>query len=385
MENFAGDEASRGVSRRAALGAIGAAATTALAGPAVGAAPADPLPKDALIVNSLSPIDDFYGDGTPPREGRNVVSEAGIVAALRSGLTATNYTMKSTKFQEAVAHIGQFDAQIRSDTRLRKIWTAKDIREAKRANQVGIIYGWQNTLALDDDASRVDVFADLGLRIMQLTYNSLNRSGGGSMDKTGTGLTAFGHEVVERLNACRLVVDLSHSGRPLLMDAVKASKQPICITHTGCAAVAPSPRNKTDEELRAVAERSGYVGIYFIMYLKPYSIYDSSAVVAHIEHALKVCGEDNVGIGSDYGVLGPNADRTKRDKFWAALVERRIKDGSAAEGDDPRYQPWPTDMESVDQFRVLAAALRKRGLSTRLIEKIFGLNFLRYLGDTWGG
>lgn len=384
MEKAEQHRAGAQFSRRAALGVVGAAAAAAVVRPGIAAGTDTALPKNTLIVNSLAPLDDFYGDGTPPREGRNVMSEAGIVAALQSGLTATNYSLRNGNFQEAVANLGQVDAQIRSDPRLRKIWTAQDIRAAKAANQVGIIYGWQNTLALDDDATRVDIFADLGLRIMQLTYNSLNRSGGGSMDKTLAGLTPFGREVIERLNARRLVVDLSHSGRPILMDAAKASKQPICISHTGCAAVAPSPRNKTDEELRAVAERGGYVGIYFIMYLKPYSLYDSSAVVAHIEHAIKVCGEDNVGIGSDYGALGPNSDRAKRDKFWADLVAKRVADGSAAEGDDPRYQPWPTDMEGPEQFRVLAAALRRRGFKTAQIEKIFGLNFLRYLETIWG-
>jgi membrane dipeptidase len=347
--------------------------------------PGGALPADALVVNSLGFFDDLYGGGTPPIPGRNAVSEAGIAAAIASGLTATNYTLPSDTLEEAVRAIGMFDEQIRGDDRLRKIYSVRDILAARAEKQAGIIYGWQNTLALEDKPERVDIFADLGLRIMQLTYNPANRIGGGAMDRADTGLTAFGRDVVERLNARRLVVDLSHSGERLCRDALAASRQPICITHTGCRSIADSPRNKTDAELRGVADKGGYVGIFFIMYLRPYSVYDSSAVVAHIEHALNICGEDHVGIGSDCGTLGPNQDRAERDRFWAELVARRVADGSAAEGDDLRFQPYPTDMEGPGQFRALAEALRKRGMKTALIEKIFGRNFLRYLGDVWGG
>lgn len=374
-----------GVDRRGAFGMIGAGLAGLATIPALAAARGAPPLSGGYIVNSLGTFDDGYGGGTPPLTGRNVVSEAGIAAAIASGLTATNYSLPNDSFEHAVSGIGRFDTQIRNDPRLRRIWSVRDIRAAKAAKQIGVIYGWQNVLALEDKVDRVDLFGDLGIRIMQLTYNSLNRLGGGSMDKTNTGLTEFGHAVVERLNDRRMVVDLSHSGRQICLDAASASRQPICISHTGCKAVADNPRNKSDEELRAVVDKGGYIGIYFVMYLKPYSQYDSSAVVAHIEHAVNVCGDDHVGIGSDYGTLGPNADRAKRDAFWSKMVAGRIANGTAAEGEDPRYQPWPTDMEGPEQFRTLAAALRRKGFTTARIEKIFGVNFMRYLGDVWGG
>ena len=105
-------------------------------------------------------------------------------------------------------------------------------------------------LLIGQDPTRVDIFADMGVRIIQLTYNLPNQLGDGAIAPEGRGLTDFGRQVVDRLNARRVMVDLSHSGRQICLDAARYSKQPISINHTGCRALTDLPRNKTDEELR---------------------------------------------------------------------------------------------------------------------------------------
>src|SRR5690606_36648088 len=112
-----------------------------------------------------------------------------------------------------------------------------------------------------DNLDRIDVFNDLGVRIIQLTYNPANHIGDGSMAPQNRGLTPFGRQVVERLNDARIMVDLLHSGQNTCLEAAKISKQPISINHTGCRALTDLPRNKTDEELKLVADRGGFVGI----------------------------------------------------------------------------------------------------------------------------
>ena len=116
-----------------------------------------------------------------------------------------------------------------------------------------MIYGFQNAAMVGTKPERVDIFANLGVRVIQLTYNPANALGDGSMAPENRGLTPLGHAVVERLNANRVMVDLSHSGQKTCLDAARASKQPISINHTGCRALNDVPRNKTDEELRLVA------------------------------------------------------------------------------------------------------------------------------------
>lgn len=389
----------QGIGRRAFMGGTAGVAVAALAASGIdGAAMAQNRPAAAggrvdirrmLIVNSLGDLDDSYGPRPPELDSdkRMMISPGALRAGLESGLTAVNITLDAEDFEACTTAIGRYDDFVRNHSgALAKIWTTADIRAAKAANRVGLIYGVQNTTMLGDKAERVDTFADLGLRIVQLTYNSLNRVGGGSMAPGNPGLTDFGREVVERLNDRRIVVDLSHSGQRICLDAARFSKQPIAITHTGCKTVADSPRSKTDEELRLVAERGGYVGIYWVMYLarEKRREADIDDVVAHIEHAIQVCGEDHVGIGTDYGVAPLNPDRAIQAAPWAKMVEARAKAGVAAPGEYPDILPYARGLTGPGQFQALADRLASRGHSTGRIEKILGLNCVRYLRDIWG-
>ena len=401
MDREQGLDTGAGIKRRAFMGKAAGAMVAALAGSGIaggGQAIAQSRParvrgkvdiRRMTIVNSLGDLDDSYGPRPPEleRDSRMMISPGAIRAGLESGLTAVNITLDAETFESCATAIGRYDNFVRThaDT-LTKIWTTADIRAAKARNRIGLIYGVQNTTMLGDKADNVDVFADLGLRIVQLTYNSLNRVGGGSMAPGNPGLTDFGRQVVERLNDRRVVVDLSHSGQRICLDAARFSKQPIAITHTGCKAVADSPRSKTDEELRLVAECGGYVGIYWVMYLarEKGREADIDDVVAHIEHAIKVCGEDHVGIGTDYGVAPLNPDRAIQSAPWAKMVSERAKAGVAAPGEYPDILPYARGLTGPGQFQALADRLTARGHPVARIEKILGQNFMRYLGDIWG-
>jgi membrane dipeptidase len=236
---------------------------------------------------------------------------------------------------------------------------------------------------MGSDASRVDLFANLGVRVIQLTYNPVNQLGDGSMAPENRGLTPFGREVVERLNANRVMVDLSHSGETTCLEAARVSKQPISINHTGCRALNDLPRNKTDEELRLVASKGGFVGIYFMPFLNPSGHATAEDVVAHIDHAVNVCGEDHVGIGTD-GTVTAIDDLEAYKATLAKEVAARRAAGVSAAGERPDTFPFVVDLRGVNQFYELADRLRKRGYSTPRIEKILGRNFLRYATDVWG-
>jgi membrane dipeptidase len=197
------------------------------------------------------------------------------------------------------------------------------------------------------------------------------------------GLTPLGREVVARLNANRIMVDLSHSGEKTCLDAARVSTQPISINHTGCRALNDVPRNKTDEELRLVATRGGFVGIYFMPFLNPSGHATADDVVAHIEHAVNVCGEDHVGIGTD-GTVTPIDDLQAYKSHLAAEIAARRAAGISARGERPDTFPFVVDLRGVGQFRQLADRLQKRGYSTGRIEKILGRNFLGYARQIWG-
>ena len=312
-----------------------------------------------------------------------------IADARASGVTAINCTIgyvagNMEPFEHSIKEIGLWDSRLRRHPDdLLKVLTAADILRAKAENKIGIIYGFQNAAMMGDKAERADIFADLGVRVVQLTYNPANQIGDGSMAPGNRGLTPFGREVVERLNGNRVMVDLSHSGERTCLEAARVSKQPISINHTGCRTLTDLPRNKTDEELRLVASRGGFVGIYFMPFLNPRSVATAEDVVAHVDHAVRICGEDHVGIGTDGGITGVDDMAAYRARIAKEIADRR-KAGIGAKGENPDTLPFVADLQGPTQFRELADRLRRRGYKERMIEKILGRNFLTYAREVWG-
>ncbi len=358
----------------------------------------DTVESNAIVIDALANIgnpnvvyEGIAADSTPTGRWPEV-DERAILDAHRSGLTAVNLTLghvfgegDDAPFEYTVQSIASYDAMIRAHAdEFLKVHTGKDILHAKATGKVGLIYGFQNTLMLGDDAERVRIFSDLGVRVIQLSYNLRNRVGDGSMAKENAGLTEFGREVVNQLNDNKVLVDLSHSGEKLCLDAIAESKVPIAITHTACFGVTPHPRNKTDNELKRLADAGGVAGIYFMPYLKIGSQPYADDLIRHIEHAINICGEDHVGIGSDGSVSGiDNMENYKA--MLKADVENRKKQGVAAPGETVDIVPFLPDLSDHEKYHSLAKKLSARGHSARRVDKILGGNFLRLMTDVWPG
>jgi membrane dipeptidase len=339
-----------------------------------------------LIVNALGGLDDpnLESDSLVPRLTPRVLAEAHA-----SGLSVVNVTLgyiagDADPFEASVRDIAATDALLRAhEGDVRKVLTAADIERSRDDGRIGLLYGFQNGAMLGDDVARVDVFANLGVRVFQLTYNPANRLGDGSMAPENRGLTPFGREAIARINAARCMVDLSHSGEQTCLEAARISSAPISINHTGCRALVDLPRNKTDAELRLVAERGGFVGIYFMPFLAASGQAHAADVVAHIEHAIDVCGEDHVGIGTD-GTVSQIDDLQAYRAELAREIEKRRAAGISAAGETPDTYPFVVDLRGPGQFRELARLLAAKGHSERRIDKILGLNFLDYARTVWG-
>jgi membrane dipeptidase len=358
------------------------AAASAASGPAF--AVADPI-ANLTVINALGGLDDPNFPDAPVA----TMTPRILKDARASGTTAVNVTVgfvagDREPFEQTVAEVAKWDAMIRAyPNDLVKVLGVADIARARREKKAGVILGFQNAAMMGDDAGRVDIFADVGVRVIQLTYNPPNQLGDGSMGKENRGLTPFGRKVVDRLNARRVMVDLSHSGQQICLDAARYSKQPISINHTGCRALTDLPRNKTDEELKLVADRGGFVGVYFMPFLNLSGHARAVDVVAHIEHALNVCGEDHVGIGTDGGTT-PIDDLEAYKMMLEKEHADRVAKGVAAPGERADTHPFVDDLRGPDQFRKLYALLAARGHKPARIEKILGLNFVRYAREVWG-
>jgi len=320
--------------------------------------------------------------------GTRGVDARALADARSAGLSAVNITLghvagSGDAFCETVRDITGWNAFVadRPDA-LRRVLGVADIAAAADAGQVGVIVGFQNTEMLGRELDRVRLFAKMGVRVIQLTYNGRNAVGDGATVPDDQGLTRFGAEVVERLQAEGVLVDLSHSSEKTCLDALALAQRPLAITHSACRAVADHPRNKTDAELRLLAERGGVIGLYFMPYLRLAGQPMASDLIAHLEHAIAVCGEDHVGLGTDGGTTAHDDMTAYRRRLEDEVAQRRAL-GIGAPGETADVATFLPDLCGPTQFQRLADLLDARGHSEARIEKILGGNFRRLMADAW--
>jgi membrane dipeptidase len=335
-------------------------------------------------------IDALGGPGDADAKPGVPLSTGALDDVRASGLTAVNLTVSGVGSYEndygtTIRNIAYWDAQIAAHPELLLLVRGSaDIAAAKSSARLGVIYGFQDATPIGEDMARVDTFAELGVRVFQLTYNRRNLVGDGCLEPGNAGLSTFGHALVERLNQRQLLIDLSHGGERTTREAIAASKLPLAISHTGCAALASSPRNKTDAELKALADKGGVAGIYCMPFLRSEGQPTAEDLLRHIEHAVKVCGEDHVGIGTDGGISPIKFDADYRKRFAAEVAERRAH-GISAPGERSDVYTFLPDLNSADRYARIGALLSKRGHSDDRVAKILGGNFARLFAAVWNG
>ena len=233
------------------------------------------------------------------------------------------------------------------------------------------------------DLGWLNRFNDLAVRTIQLTYNKRNLMGDGCLEPADAGLSKLGLEAIERMNAIGIAIDLSHCGQRTTREAIEISMKPPLITHSGCRALHDNPRNKEDATLRAMADKGGVVGIYFMPFLgengSPWAT--EAMVLDHVDHALNVCGENHVGIGTD----GPVPTVRESQEFFDLMKEvekQRADAGVQAPGEQGRF-PYIQELNHPRRIEQLAQGMSRRGHPERVIEKVIGANFYRAYSEIW--
>ncbi|HEV3119357.1 MAG TPA: membrane dipeptidase, partial [Gemmataceae bacterium] len=263
-----------------------------------------------------------------------------------------------------------------------KVLSAKDLNEAKSSGRLGLIFGFQDTSMLEGDLTRLSTFYDLGVRISQPTYNRRNLMGDGCLEAADGGLSRLGHDLIAEMNRLHMLLDLSHAGPRTISQGIAASTAPMAITHTGCRALVDVPRNTYDDSFKALADRGGVAGIYFMPFLRASGQPHADDVIRHLEHAVNVCGEDHVGLGTDGGISGIELTEAYA-KFQRKFFEDRTKAGIAAPGEAADVFNLIPEYNDPRRFRTLADDLARRGWTSGRIEKILGRNFARLFADVW--
>ena len=303
---------------------------------------------------------------------------------VEGGATAAAPTVGA--FEQAggtMRNLARWRRIIDNDDGLVLVRSAADIERAKANGQFGIIFHFQSTTPIEDDLNLVDAFKALGVGMIQLTYNTKNRVGDGAEERTNAGLSNFGVKLIERMNEAKVIVDCGHTGERTTLEAIELSTAPVVFSHANAKAIRPSRRTITDEQIKAVAETGGLVG----MVGYPAFVSDSprptlDEFIAHIDYVVDLVGIDHVGLGIDYyqGQAGVADLETAQ-----ALYSQRLADGTwSPESYPPPPYYYPEGIETPRTLPNLTRRLLERGYSEEATKKILGGNWLRVFRAVWG-
>lgn len=303
--------------------------------------------------------------------------ENSFQALAESGYTGFNASVDSGNLKKALKNLNHWQQIIKDNPdRLLLTKSANDIVTAKKEDKVAVMLGFQSSRMLEQSIENLDTLYEAGMRWMQLTYNSRNFIGDGSTERTNAGLSDYGLEVVERMNELGIIIDLSHCGKQTTNDGIAFSKSPVSINHSMCEALHKNhPRSKTDEQIRAMADKGGIIGIICLGYMIGPNLGTDTTLetyVDHIDHAVKIGGIDNVGVAADFAVQGLEATGATRENWYVPRLTR-FKPSYKVQ-----WPPWIPELDKPDRYLQVAKILDKRGYSTGDIEKILGQNWIRF-------
>lgn len=294
----------------------------------------------------------------------------------RGGLSAANCTVSVWEdFRATVHNIAAMKQLIRENADLVTLArSSEDIVQAKRRDKTAIILGFQNAHAFEDHLGHIEAFHDMGVRVVQLCYNTQNLIGTGCYERDG-GLSDYGREVVAEMNRVGMLIDLSHVGGKTSEETILASRQPVAYTHCLPAGLKAHPRNKSDEQLKFIADHGGFVGVtMFPPFLKRGIESTVDDYVEAIGYVINLIGEDCVGIGTDF-TQGHGEDFFNWITHDKGRHRQLTKFGTVQN---------PEGMRLIGDTPNLTAAMERAGWKASRIEKVMGGNWLAMFKLVWG-
>jgi membrane dipeptidase len=319
------------------------------------------IPTDAILLDAAAPL---LQPRDLPRRLPDVVA-GGVDALLTTAGALEGFRSTMT----VMAKWLEIDRARRHKLRIARSVAA--IRDAKAAGETAIVLHFQGADPIEDNLDFLEIFHAGGLRVMQLTYNARNRLGDGCFEPGNAGLSKFGRAVVHRMEVLGIVVDLAHAGVRTMLEAADIATRPIIISHANARARFDSPRNATDEMIRAVAASGGVIGVcaapFFLARGEKATL---DMMIDHAAYIADLCGPAHVGLGFDF------ADEDEDDYIYYGYDERWIP--------KPPWV-WPVGISGHAEVGNIASALRTRSFNEAEIKGILGGNFLRVFGAIWGG
>ena len=256
-------------------------------------------------------------------EGRQ---DATIMVAYLPQPTENPTAFADSIFDQIEVIVGQNSDYVRIANTPRDLWMNK------HQGLKSIMLGIENGIAIDGKLENLQHFVDRGIVYMTLCHNGDNDicDSASKTQHTHHGVSAFGEQVIKEMNRLGVLVDMSHAGEESFYQALEISSKPIVCSHSSARALCDHPRNLTDDQMRALAQKGGVAQTtIYHGFLKKDGEATINDVIAHLEHAIDVMGIDHVGLGTDFdgdgGVRGL-ADSSELINFTRRLLARRFSE-----------------------------------------------------------
>jgi len=305
----------------------------------------------------------------------------------RSGLTAVGLTIPNPgeDGSQTIPHVVDFYEVIRKEPSFLLAETVESIRKAHAEGRMAHLMLSQDSAFVGSKTRTLAFWHQLGLRIMQPTYNEQNMAGCGCLEPRDSGLSNFGRVLIRDAQAIGITIDLTHVGEKTFFDVCKASKAPLVISHANPKAVAANPRNVSDDQIRAVADSDGVICVTTwapLIWKGTPGMPTLADYFDSLEYVIDLVGIDHVATSTDsMGTMGayPKHDFTPDDLPYDSVTGKF--DELACPPDNNNRQP--ADFNGIEDYPKLTETMMDRGYSEEEIRKVLGLNLMRVFEATW--
>jgi len=274
-----------------------------------------------------------------------------------------------TTLEASIKYLARQRAYIRKNSdKFVLIDSAEDFLRAKIENKLGLIFWFQGSTSLSNDVNMIEIYYQLGVRYILLSYNSRNSIGDGLLEKNDAGLSQFGLKIIQEMNRVGMLIDLSHSGIRTSLEIIEASKDPVIFSHSNAYGVNPHIRNLTDQQILSLAKKGGVIGINGMGLILGVENPNPQKWVDHVEYISNLIGNnENIALGLDLIYF--------HDMLPLFFEKAGLDYPKGYIGSMESLQP-----EAIDS---IIEELLKRKFSERDIQKILGGNFLRIAQKVW--
>jgi membrane dipeptidase len=291
--------------------------------------------------------------------------EAGGVQLQVCALFSDDLDLPELALRKALLGVGEFDRAVAENPQLLAVRSAADLDAAFEPGRIGLLLSIEGMEPLGNEPRLIDVFCTLGVRMASLTWNRRNAFADGTAESPVGGLSRIGRQLVDRMAALPIAFDLAHANEGTFFEVLERSgDRPVLDSHALCRAVHDHPRNLSDDQLRALAERDGVVGLMALPFVMHESERSISYLIDHVDHLVTTVGIEHICLGGDFA---------------------RQLELSGAEGVPDEPVMAVDGLGGPEEYPALFEALRNRGYSEADLRAIGSENLLRVLRRTLPG